>query len=105
MMAPLRKGDLFRRQYVAPLGVARQPPGGGVTRPRAAEPSSSVPLEELNGALVLEGSFARSKGAQIPSSARARILLPRIESILSGRQPSDHCPPPRERYKIQDPLT
>src|SRR5216684_4935277 len=95
MWAPLRKGDLFRPPYVAPLGVPRQPPGGGVTRPRATGPSSSVPLEELDGALVLEGSFAGPERSQIPSSARARILLPGIQTILPRWQLPDHRSSPR----------
>src|SRR5713101_6753416 len=80
MWAPLRKGDLAPPPYVAPLGVPRQPPGGGVTRPRATGPSSSVPLEELDGALVLEGS------SRVPNVPRFRLRPVRGSFFLEYRR-------------------
>src|SRR5207244_895537 len=90
MMAPLRNGDLFPPPYVAPLGGPRQGPPGRKARRRADGTPSSVPLEELDGALVLESGLACRERSQIPSPARARILLPRIQTILSGWQLPDH---------------
>src|SRR5713226_1860229 len=62
---------------------------------RAGGAPSSVPLEELDDALVLEGSFACPERSQIPYPARARILLPGIQTILPGRQLPDHRSSPR----------
>src|SRR5207245_5902103 len=90
MMAPLRNGDLFPPPYVAPLGGPRQGPPGRKARRRADGTPSSVPLEELDGALVLESGLACRERSQIPSPARPRILLPRIQTILSGWQLPDH---------------
>ena len=47
-------------------------------------------LEKLNGAFMLLRGFASGKGAEVPSLARFRILLPRVESILPRLQFSDH---------------
>jgi hypothetical protein len=52
--------------------------------------SSSMPLEILDLAFVLFGSFLRVERAKVATLAGLRILLTRIKSILSGFQFSDH---------------
>ena len=49
-----------------------------------------LPLEELNGPLVLFGAGARSKGSEISAPARLWIDLPRIQAIVSGFEFTNH---------------
>ena len=51
---------------------------------------TSVPLEILNFAFVLLGGFLGVERAKVATLAGLRIFLPRIKSILSGFQFSDH---------------
>jgi hypothetical protein len=45
------------------------------------ETRSTVALEELNGAFVLEGGRTGLEGAEIAAFASLRILLPRVEPV------------------------
>jgi hypothetical protein len=49
-----------------------------------------MPLEELNGALMLLCGFTGLEGAKIPAPSSLRIFLARIEAKLSGRKFADH---------------
>lgn len=49
-------------------------------------------LEELNRALMPLGGGAASERAEVPSTAGAGILLPRIQTILAGLELSNHGP-------------
>jgi hypothetical protein len=60
-------------------------------------PVDSMPLEVLDRSLVFLGRFTRLERSQISPLSRLGILFPGIESILSGRQLSDHGSPPRGR--------
>jgi hypothetical protein len=51
---------------------------------------SSMPLKVLHRALVLERSCARRKRAEIAAFASLRVLLPRIEAVLSRGKLTDH---------------
>ena len=50
----------------------------------------SMPLEILHGALVLLGGSARGESAEIAPPAGLRILLARVQPVLSGRELADH---------------
>lgn len=63
---------------------------GARSAPRDPKKANSMPLEILHGALVLLGRGARGKGAEIAPFACLRILLARIQPVLSGRELSDH---------------
>ena len=49
-----------------------------------------MPFKVLNRSFVFLGRRARLKGAEIPSLAGLRILLPRIQSIAAGLKFPDH---------------
>jgi hypothetical protein len=51
---------------------------------------STAVLEELHRPLVLLGGSARLERAEVATSTRFRILLPRIESIFAGLQLANH---------------
>src|SRR4051794_33978237 len=51
---------------------------------------SSMPLEILHRALVLERGCASRKRAEIAAPAGLRVLLPRIEAVLPRRKLADH---------------
>jgi hypothetical protein len=61
----------------------------GIRWAAAADPSSTA-FEELHRAFVLLSLGARSEGAEISTSPGLRILLPRIQPVLTGRQLSNH---------------
>src|SRR2546421_13055973 len=97
---PLRRVPRFRRRIalstsLLALGLYLRlpdfffailcPPGGaGDSGPYL------VPLEILDGPLVLPGRRERREGAEIPSFAGLWILLPRVEPVLAGSGLSDH---------------
>jgi hypothetical protein len=49
-----------------------------------------IPFEVLHGFFVLLCRGKRFERAQIPSLARLRILLPRVQSVTAGLKFPDH---------------
>src|SRR5262249_27732794 len=74
-----------RPPHPAQGGALRHPPLRGGIRP-----ASAVALEELHRALVLLGRLTARERAEIAPLAGARILLARIEPVLTGFELADH---------------
>ena len=53
--------------------------------------ATSLTLEVLNRALMFFGGRASLEGAEVSALARARVFLPRIETILAGFQFTNHA--------------
>src|SRR2546423_10322669 len=75
------------------------PSSGGMERGRSVRPAGlegepamrgSMPLEELDLALVLHRRFARREGAQVAALAGRGVGLARIEPVFTGRELADH---------------
>src|SRR5687767_33292 len=66
--------------------------GNGCQARNSRAPNLRLPLslEELHGALVLLCGRARLEGAEVAALPRLRILLARVEPILTGFQLPDH---------------
>src|SRR5450432_2635233 len=86
--APARRDD---DQYPVVLGGETTKRGrsiGGVTRDFAG--GALAVLEELNRPLVLLGGLSGLEGSEVPALARPGIELPRIQTVLSRAELSNH---------------
>jgi hypothetical protein len=53
---------------------------------------ASPTLEELNRAFMSLGGCATAEGSEITAPASLRILVPRVQAVLAGRELADHDP-------------
>jgi len=55
-----------------------------------------VPLEKLHSALVILSRFFSIEGSEVSTAAGFRILLTRIQTVLTGLQFANHVESPAE---------
>src|SRR6266850_4159134 len=63
----------------------------GLQHPTTSGAARSVTLEELHGALVALRGGERLEGAEVPSLARTRVLVARIEAEPTRLELPDHA--------------